>query len=86
MQFVRADVSKEDEVEAMVAQAVADHGGLDVAINNAGTETTGLLADGDAAVFSRLIETNLQGVFYCMKHEIAAMRIAAVGRSSTCHP
>jgi NAD(P)-dependent dehydrogenase (short-subunit alcohol dehydrogenase family) len=72
--FVRSDVSREADVKGLVAETVDAHGRLDCAINNAGTETTGMLADGDADVFDGLIGANLKGVFYCMKHEIAAMR------------
>jgi NAD(P)-dependent dehydrogenase (short-subunit alcohol dehydrogenase family) len=79
VRFVHADVSREPEVESLVATAVESFGRLDCAINNAGTETTGPLADGDAAVFEALIETNLKGLFYCMKHEIAAMRTSGGG-------
>src|SRR5687767_11284997 len=48
--FVEADVADEGSVEALVATAVRLHGGLDCAVNNAGTETTGLIAEADGAV------------------------------------
>jgi NAD(P)-dependent dehydrogenase (short-subunit alcohol dehydrogenase family) len=79
VKFVRADVGREDEVQALVSTAVESYGRLDVAVNNAGTETTGMLADGDADVFEGLIDANLKGVFFCMKHEIAAMRESGGG-------
>ena len=73
--FVRADVSKADEVQAMVARAVEAFGGLDYAFNNAGIEGA-LAATGDYPVdaWNHVIAVNLTGVFLCMKHEIAAMR------------
>jgi NAD(P)-dependent dehydrogenase (short-subunit alcohol dehydrogenase family) len=72
--FVAADVGREDDVKTLVWAAVEGYGRLDCAVNNAGTETTGMLADRDGGVFDGLIDANLKGVFFCMKHEIAAMR------------
>ncbi len=72
--FARADVSREADVEAMVARAVHAFGGLDYAFNNAGIEgalaTTGEYAS-DA--WRRVIDVNLTGVFLCMKHEIPVL-------------
>lgn len=74
--FVRTDVSRADEVEAMVRVAVETYGGLDVAVNNAGT-TEGLagapLADVAESDFDRQVAVNLKGVFLCMKYEIPAL-------------
>ena len=73
--FVRADVTREDEVAAMVEAAVTSFGGLDCAINSAGTAT---LVRTRTHEFSeeewrRVIDVNLTGVWLCMKHEIARM-------------
>jgi NAD(P)-dependent dehydrogenase (short-subunit alcohol dehydrogenase family) len=62
------------------------HGRLDCAINNAGTEVLSDIADATESGFDELIATNLKGVFFCLKHEINAMRRggggAIVNRSS----
>ncbi len=79
MTFVDADVTDEDAVRALVATAVNAYGGLDCAVNNAGTETTGLIADADAGVATRLLAVNVPGVLLCMKHEIAALRARGGG-------
>ncbi len=72
--FVKADVSKAAEVEAMVNTAVAAYGRLDCAHNNAGIEgamsTTTDYAEED---WDRVIRINLKGVWLCMKSEIAQM-------------
>jgi NAD(P)-dependent dehydrogenase (short-subunit alcohol dehydrogenase family) len=60
-----------------VATAVRTYGGLDCAVNNAGTVATGPIAD--AAVFDQLVATNLKGLLFCLKHEIAAMRTRGGG-------
>jgi NAD(P)-dependent dehydrogenase (short-subunit alcohol dehydrogenase family) len=74
MNFVEADVADEGAVAQLVDTAVSTHGRLDCAVNNAGTETTGLLTDAHAEVFDRLVAVNLKGLVYCLKHEIEAMR------------
>ena len=77
--FSHADVSVEGEVERLVAEAIDRHGRLDVAVNNAGTESTAELAAGTEAAFDDLIANNLKGLFFCLKHEIAAMRSGGGG-------
>jgi NAD(P)-dependent dehydrogenase (short-subunit alcohol dehydrogenase family) len=69
-----ADVSKEAEVEGFVAATVARFGRLDVAVNNAAKEIAGPTLDLPSSAFDELIDTNLKGVYYCMKHEVAQMR------------
>lgn len=72
--FVRADVSKSVEVEALIAKVVETYGRLDCAFNNAGIEIEHLpLADADEATFDRLMNVNVKGVWLCMKHEIRQM-------------
>jgi NAD(P)-dependent dehydrogenase (short-subunit alcohol dehydrogenase family) len=79
MTFVEADVTDEAAVQALVATAVDVYGGLDCAVNNAGTETTSMIAEASGQVFDRLIAVNLEGVLYCLKHEIAALRARGGG-------
>ncbi len=72
--FVRADVSKAADVEAMVGRAVETYGRLDFAHNNAGIEgALATTADYPEDVWNRVIAINLTGVWLCMKYEIPAM-------------
>jgi NAD(P)-dependent dehydrogenase (short-subunit alcohol dehydrogenase family) len=71
---VTADVSREDDVAAMVETVVRRHGGLHVAFNNAGVFVPGGVADLSVAEWSRAVEINLTGVWLSMKHEIAHLR------------
>jgi NAD(P)-dependent dehydrogenase (short-subunit alcohol dehydrogenase family) len=72
--FVKADVSREAEVEALVAKTVAAFGRLDCAFNNAGIEEESKpLADCDEALFDRIMAVNVKGAWLCMKHEIRQM-------------
>jgi NAD(P)-dependent dehydrogenase (short-subunit alcohol dehydrogenase family) len=78
--FVKADVSKATEVEAMVSQAVERFGRLDCAFNNAGTEGSGALtADYTEEDWDRTVGTNLKGVWLCMKYEIPRMLVQGGG-------
>ena len=68
------DVADAGAVKKMVEFAVQKCGGLDLAVNNAGISgTRNATADYSLEDWHRLININLNGVFYCMKYEIAAM-------------
>lgn len=77
---LRADVTREADVEAMVAAAVAAYGQLDGAFNNAGIspEATGAggqrTAEMTLAAWQRMLDVNLTGVFLCMRQEIMQMQ------------
>lgn len=72
--FVRADVSHDDEVAALVARTVEHFGGLDAAFNNAGIEgTPAPTHECDPENWHRTLAVNLTGVWSCMRHEIPAL-------------
>jgi NAD(P)-dependent dehydrogenase (short-subunit alcohol dehydrogenase family) len=71
---VPTDVASSSEIARLVATTVREYGGLDVAVNNAGTVSGGPLADMDEAEWDHLVAVNLTGVFLSMKHEIGYMR------------
>lgn len=80
--FVKADVSKEKDVEAMVKFAVDTYGRLDGAINNAArTPDDKPLADMDEQEFDALIAVDLKGVALCLKYEIRQMLKQGTGGS-----
>jgi len=72
--YLHADISKEDDVKRLIEATVAEFGRLDVAVNNAAKEVAGPTLDLPSSTFDELIETNLKGTYYCMKHEVAQMR------------
>ncbi len=61
---VRADVSKVDDLHAMIQTAVDTYGRLDVLVNNAGIETRTSLLDTTEADFDRLMSVNLKSAFF----------------------
>jgi NAD(P)-dependent dehydrogenase (short-subunit alcohol dehydrogenase family) len=68
------DVADAGAVEKLVEFAVQKCGGLHLAVNNAATGgARKLTADYPLDNWQKLINVNLNGVFYCMKYEIAAM-------------
>lgn len=77
--FVRCDVSKEDEVRAMVEKCVETYGRLDYAFNNAGVGPDGKriplvsIADCSEEIWDQTLDTNLKGVFLCLKYEMRQM-------------
>lgn len=71
---VAMDVGIESEVQAAVAATVARFGRLDGAFNNAGRlGVAASLHEIETADFDAVLRTNLSGVFWSMKYEIAAM-------------
>ncbi len=71
----RCNIAVEDEVAAMVGFAVAQYGRLDGALNNAGIEMRNKpVYELTAQDWQAVIEVDLTGVFYCIKHEFLAMK------------
>src|SRR3954467_5287700 len=74
---IEADVSKEDQVQAMFAQAASELGGpIDVLVNNAGVEAPYLLVDMPLEEWNRVLGVNLTGSFLCAR-EAARGLVAA---------
>jgi NAD(P)-dependent dehydrogenase (short-subunit alcohol dehydrogenase family) len=79
--FVRADVSREADVERLVRRVVGRFGRLDVACNAAGADEGGgaPLAEMDEADWDHQLAVNLKGCWLCMKHELRQMLAQGAG-------
>lgn len=73
--FVRADVTRASEVQAVVGKVLERFGQLDFAVNNAGVQGPLLpTAEYEEEEFDRIVAVNLKGSWLCMKYELKAMR------------
>src|SRR4029079_3038222 len=71
----QASVDDFDEAKAMVEQVIADFGGIDIPINNAGIASRGQsVADTDPAEMERVVRTHAFGPFYLSKLVLPSMR------------
>lgn len=75
--YMRADVREEPQVEAFAAACVDKYGAIDIAHNNAGIGGPvghyGAIPLKGLQSYDDVISTNLNGVFYAMRHEIPVM-------------
>jgi glucose 1-dehydrogenase len=71
---VRADVSREDEVQAMFAAAVNAFGTVDILVNNAGLQRDAPIADMSLADWNFVISVNLTGQFLCAREAVREFR------------
>ena len=82
---VQADVSKEDDCKALMAQAVQTFGQIDILVNNAGISMRALFKDLDLSVLKNLMDVNFWGTVYCSKYaleEILKTKGSIIGVSS----
>jgi NAD(P)-dependent dehydrogenase (short-subunit alcohol dehydrogenase family) len=77
--FIKCDVTRAADVEAMVNKTVETYGRLDYAFNNAGIGPDGKrvplvpIVELSEEIWDRTLDVNLKGVFLCMKYEIRQM-------------
>lgn len=75
---VVTDVSNQAQVDAMVAHAVSEFGGVDILVNNAGIYPTKLVLESTKEDFEKVIHVNLLGAFFAAK--AAAKQMIAQGK------
>ncbi len=75
-----ADISKPEQIAAMVAEAESKLGALDILVNNAGIQFTANVEDFPTERWDAVIAINLSGVFHGMKAAIPGMKRRGWGR------
>ena len=77
--FLACNVSREAEIEAVIADVLAREGRLDLAANCAGVDHVATLMDSENAAYERVFDINVRGLFLCLRAELRAMREAGGG-------
>lgn len=77
--FIKADVTKAAEVQAMVAEVIERYGRIDVLFNNAGVSGVGRLHEIEEEAWDRVININIKGVFLPSKYVLPHMMEAKSG-------
>ena len=78
--LLKADVSVPEEAQLLVDKVLAEHGSLDVLVNNAGITKDNLLLRMTAEDFSRVLDVNLTGAFNTVKAATKPMMKQRAGR------
>ncbi|MFX1560277.1 MAG: SDR family NAD(P)-dependent oxidoreductase [Promethearchaeota archaeon] len=73
MTFVKADVSKEEDIKTLF-EVTREMGGIDVLFNNAGIEVAKGLLDTSEDEWDKNVNVNLKSVFFCCKYAIQQMK------------
>jgi len=81
---VRADVSKEDQVEAMFSQILERFGTLDILVNNAGLQQDAPIEQMTLAQWQRVLDVNLTGQFLCARAAIREFKRRGVVTEISC--
>src|SRR6185503_12917042 len=82
---VACDVTKEEDCEHLIKQAILTYGKIDVLVNNAGISMRALFVDADIEVLKAVMDVNFWGTVYCTKYalpEILKTKGTVVGVSS----
>lgn len=77
---IQADVSKEEEVAHLFAEAIAQLGPISILVNNAGTTRDKLILQMSLDDFDAVLRTNLHSAFLCTKAALRGMMKARWGR------
>lgn len=81
---IKADVSKEDEVQAMFSQMIADFGTVDILVNNAGLQRDAPIDEMTLEQWNTVINVNLTGQFLCAREAIREFKRRGVVSEISC--
>jgi 3-hydroxybutyrate dehydrogenase len=75
-----ADMTKPDEIEAMVKKAVAEFGAVDIAVNNAGIQTVSPVEEFPKDRWDMIIDINMNSAFHVIRAAVPGMKEKGWGR------
>ncbi len=81
---LRADVSKEDEVQAMFEAAIEEFGTVDILVNNAGIQSDAPFDELTIEQWNKVISINLTGQFLCAREAIREFKRRGVRSEVSC--
>jgi glucose 1-dehydrogenase len=80
----KADVSKEDQVQAMFKRAIEEYGTVDILINNAGLQKDAPIDQMTLAQWQQVLDVNLTGQFLCAREAIREFKRRGVRKDVSC--
>lgn len=72
--FVRADLTREENIRHLHEKALSVYGRIDAAVNNAGVHRGQMLTESSIEDYNAIMDTNVRAVWLGMKYQIEAMR------------
>jgi glucose 1-dehydrogenase len=80
----KADVSQEDQVQAMFARMIADFGTIDILVNNAGLQRDARIEEMTLQQWNTVIGVNLTGQFLCAREAVKEFKRRGVRPEISC--
>ena len=80
----KADVSQEDQVQAMFAKMIADLGTIDILVNNAGLQRDARIEEMTLQQWNTVIGVNLTGQFLCTREAVKEFKRRGVRKEVSC--
>ncbi len=77
---IKADVSSQKEVKAMVAQAIKALGTIDILVNNAGICHQGSVGEMSEETWDKVLDVNLKGTFLCSREVMPTLKEKRSGK------
>ena len=71
---IKVDIARPDAVKALFDKTIAEFGGVDVIVNNAGVMTTTPIADMDDATYDAMMDINVRGTFNMLREGAKHLR------------
>jgi glucose 1-dehydrogenase len=80
----RADVRKEEEVQAMFKRMIQEFGTIDILVNNAGLQKDARIEDMTLADWQFVLDVNLTGQFLCSREAIREFKQRGIRKNISC--